>query len=180
MLDYDNVLDDYTTIVVMNNKEKYILTDYDWAHVSTGKESPGLAFDTNYPIFPPAQFGRRLVVVIQCWIDMGEEMDELTLLSNSGFGIVQFFVNVPPDASDVSIRASPSEGAALATSFALTCEGGSTQMLPLRYSIGYLVADLDERQASSTIEKTIKLAAKCSWITIRGVTIPENYIFSRD
>jgi len=170
LLDYGDVLDDYTTIVVMNNKEKYLLSDYDWNHVSTGIESPGLAFDSNYPIFPPALLGRRLVVVVQCWIDTGEEMDELTLLSSSGFGVVQFYVNTPPAVDDVVIHVTPSVGAALQTSFSISCEGGSTVMLPLRYSIGYLVADSDLIESSSTIGKSMKFASKCSWISIRGIT----------
>ena len=154
----------------MTNKENYLVEDYDWTHASTGREAPGLSFDSNYPIFSPALFGRRLVVIVQCWFYMGDNLEEKTIAENSGYGFVQFYVNIPPNISDLQISMMPREGVALQTKFRISCEGGSTEMVPLRYSIGFLTGDIRVDEVEIPIELGIQLARKCTWVTLRGIS----------
>ena len=170
LLEYNALLYDSMAYVLMTNKENYLVADYDWNHASTGAESPGLSFDSNYPIFPPALFGHRLVVIVQCWFDMGDNQDEETIAENSGYGFVQFYVNIPPDISDLQIAVTPNEGVALETKFKISCEGGSTQMIPLRYSIGFIAGDIIVDGVEISIQLGMKLARKCTWISIRGIS----------
>ena len=152
----------------MNKKAQYLLKGYDWRHVSTGRESPGLAFDSNFPLFPEGLFGRRLVVVAQCWFETEEAKGELALETNSGYGVVQFYVNIPPTINDLKVKIIPREGIALETKFAISCKGGQTEMMPLKYSIGYLETDSDVLEETTSLEKVLQFASKCTWVVLKG------------
>ena len=158
MLNYTIPLTDTGAVEILQNLEAYIDKSYNWAHASTGQNSPGLAFDSNYPIFDVTSWGRKYVIVSQTWASDESLITKEAIHAMSGFGFVQFVVNTPPDVSDVVVQGDPTEGTAVETQFSMSCSGGTSSQLPLKYAIGYLNSDEAIDALSS------KDAQRCIWI----------------
>ncbi len=140
--------------------------------MSTGKVSPGIAFDSNFPIFAKSDFGRYYTVICQCWLDdINYDPEEVRL--GSGYDVVQFVVNTPPDVSDVVFSAMPPVGNALETKFTMRCSGGISSQPPLIYYLGYRSGDVDVNAISDERE----FATQCVWLVIKCI-LTSYFIFS--
>ena len=128
-------------------------------HASSRNTSPGLSFDTSFPIFDYSLTNANLVIGLAAYIDLPnaalEEIEQMT-----GYGFSPFTVILSPNVSSVTVSVSPTQGTALSDPFAINCTGGYTAFTPLSYSIGYLSSSVVVTNESNSRA----LASNCFWI----------------
>ncbi len=162
MLNYTEPLTSSARREIISNFDNYLDTTYDWEHISTGKQSPGLSFDSYYPLFEKTHYGRYYAVICKSWLDDIND-DPVELKVGTGNDLVQILINAPPEVSDIIVSANPQTGTALETNFTFSCTGGISANPPLLYYLGYRTGDFDIK----TIIDEREFAKKCTWLVIK-------------
>lgn len=150
-LDWVGVITNYTALQMQYNFVQ---------HASTSNTAPGLSFDKSFPIFDSSLRDVNLLVAATARIDVPQATSEEIALM-TGYGFTPFTVSRPPDTSSLAVSVSPSQGIALSTAFSINCSGGNTHLVPLSYSIGYLLGGAIYTNQSNSRA----LASSCFWLT---------------